>query len=198
MSRLYDWIARGTRGAQAAAAASNKGMLYWVTDESKLERSSGSAWESMSSSKVLQVANTQTGAVATGTTVIPFDNSIPQNTEGDQYMTLAFTPTNAGSKLKIEVVVFATVTTTPFIIVALFQDSVADALAASAAFNSLSGGGMTITFTHYMTAGSTSLMTFKVRIGPSSAATITFNGSAGGRIFGGVAASSITITEIGT
>jgi hypothetical protein len=48
MSRLYDWITRGTRGAQAAAATSNKGMLYWVTDESKLERSSGAAWEAMS------------------------------------------------------------------------------------------------------------------------------------------------------
>jgi hypothetical protein len=48
MSIFSDWIKRGTRGAQAAAALSNKGMLYWVTDESKLERSSGSVWESMS------------------------------------------------------------------------------------------------------------------------------------------------------
>lgn len=48
MSRLYDWITRGTRGAQSAAAAANKGMLYFVSDELKLERSSGSAWETMS------------------------------------------------------------------------------------------------------------------------------------------------------
>lgn len=49
MSRFYDWVTRGTRSGQAAAASSNKGMLYWVKDEGKLERSSGSAWEQMSS-----------------------------------------------------------------------------------------------------------------------------------------------------
>lgn len=48
MSMIYDWIVRGTRAAQTAAAVANKGMLYFVTDESKLERSSGSAWETMS------------------------------------------------------------------------------------------------------------------------------------------------------
>ena len=36
------------------------------------------AWKS---DKILQVVNTQDGAVATGTTVLPFDDSIPQNTE---------------------------------------------------------------------------------------------------------------------
>ncbi len=49
MSRLFDWVVRGTRAAQPASASSNKGMLYYVTDENRLERSSGSAWESMSS-----------------------------------------------------------------------------------------------------------------------------------------------------
>ena len=48
---------------------------------------------------------------------------------------------------------------------------------------------------HYMTAGSTSAITFKVRIGGSSC-TVTFNGQSGGRIFGGVSASSISVTEI--
>lgn len=48
MSFFYDWVKRGLRSAQPAAAASNKGMVYWVTDESKLERSSGSAWEAIS------------------------------------------------------------------------------------------------------------------------------------------------------
>lgn len=31
---------------------------------------------------VLQVVNTHSGAVATGTTVIPNDDTLPQNTEG--------------------------------------------------------------------------------------------------------------------
>lgn len=47
MSRFYDWVRRDTRANQPAAASSNNGMLYWVTNENKLERSSGSAWEAM-------------------------------------------------------------------------------------------------------------------------------------------------------
>lgn len=146
--------------------------------------------------KLVQVVNTETGAVSTGTTTIPFDNSIPQNTEGTEFMTLAITPTNAANILYIDVTVFVTVTSTPWMIVALFQDSTADAIATVATFNNLSTAGATITFRHKMTAGTTSSTTFKVRIGPSSAATITFNGQSGARIFGGVAASSITISEV--
>jgi hypothetical protein len=45
-------------------------------------------------------------------------------------------------------------------------------------------------------ASSTSATTFKVRIGPATAVTFTFNGYGGtNRLFGGVVASSITITE---
>jgi hypothetical protein len=47
-----------------------------------------------------------------------------------------------------------------------------------------------------MTAGTIIATTFKVRVGCSGAGTTTFNGVAGGRIFGGVMASSITITEV--
>lgn len=147
------------------------------------------------SGRVVQVVNTQTGAVATGSTTIPFDDTIPQNTEGTEFVTLPITPRSAANKLRIEVTVFCTVTSTPWIIVALFQDAVADALATIASFNNLSTAGMAITLVHTMDAGTTSATTFKVRIGPSSAATVTFNGQSGGRIFGGRAASSITITE---
>jgi len=47
-----------------------------------------------------------------------------------------------------------------------------------------------------MTAPSTGAHTFKVRVGNSTAVTFNFNGNNGGRLLGGVAASSITITEI--
>jgi len=46
-----------------------------------------------------------------------------------------------------------------------------------------------------MTAGTTSATTFKFRVGINSG-TFTFNGYSGGRKLGGVAASSMTITEI--
>lgn len=145
---------------------------------------------------VVQVVNTQTGAMATGTTVIPSDDTIPQNTEGDEYMTLAITPKAATNKLRIDVVFFGTVSVAGHLLVALFQDATANALAATEARVEAGGSMATVSFTYYMTAGTTSATTFKVRAGPSTAGTTTFNGTAGARRMGGVGASSITITEI--
>ncbi len=147
---------------------------------------------------IRQVVNTQSGAHASGTTAMPYDDTIPQNTEGDQYMTLAITPTSATNKLKIEVAVnFAHDGTPPIAItVALFQDSTASALAATSFNQSASSGSSPITFTHYMTAGTTSATTFKIRAGGNVGATLNFNGRSGARMMGGVMASSITITEI--
>lgn len=149
------------------------------------------------SGKLAQVVNTQTGAVATGTTAIPHDDTIPQNTEGDQYMSLAITPTSATNKLKIDVVLFAGATNaSQWMTAALFQDTTANALAAGMVFDATATAGLCIVFTHYMTAGTTSATTFKVRAGRDGAGTTTFNGQSGGRMLGGVLASSITISEI--
>lgn len=149
------------------------------------------------SGDVVQVVNTSTGAVATGTTIIPLDDTIPQNTEGDQYMSLAITPTSASNLLRIDVtVVAANSAAAYYLIAALFQDTTANALKVALHTLGAAAYPATITFSHYMTAGATSATTFKVRVGAHIAGTATFNGAAGGRYFGGTMASSITITEI--
>jgi hypothetical protein len=146
---------------------------------------------------VIQKVSVQDGEVATGTTAMPIDDTIPQNIEGDEYMTLAITPKDASNVLEIEVVfVFATAggQNTG---VALFQDTTADALAAVPSI-SIANEPTTISFKHRMTAGTTSLTTFKVRAGNATGGgpgTTTFNGLAAGRIFGGVMVSSIKITS---
>ena len=146
---------------------------------------------------VIQVVNTTTGAVATGTTTTPVDDTIPQNTEGTEFMTLAITPSNASNKLKIDVVFCASFPNNLPMVVALHQDSTADALRGVVQWNSYnSEQNGVVTFSHYMAAGTTSATTFKVRAGMSGAGTITFNGISAGRLLGGVMASSITITEI--
>jgi len=151
----------------------------------------------VASGGVVQVVNTQTGAAATGTTIMPLDDTIPQKTEGDEYMTLAITPTSATNKLRIDVVGFWSASIAAYITIGLFQDSANDALAATTAINgNTTFGGLTIALTYYMTAGTTSATTFKVRAGPSGVLTVTFNGRNGARHLGGVPASSITITEI--
>jgi hypothetical protein len=148
--------------------------------------------------KVVQVVNVMDGAVATGTTILPSppDNTIPQITEGDEYMTLAITPANASNKLKIEVVVIAGSSVAGWMGVALFQDATSDALGWNGAYDETATAFSSMPFTHYMTAGTVSSTTFRVRVGGKSAGTTTFNGQNGSRIAGGVASSSITITEI--
>jgi hypothetical protein len=147
---------------------------------------------------VAQVVNTQTGAVGSGTTVIPNDDTIPQNDEGVEFVTLAITPKNATSTLIIEVHINLSHSAGggAFAIVGLFQDTTANALAVMASEFPDATSPISLSFRHSMSAGTTSATTFKVRAGSSSAGTTTFNGVSGARKWGGALASSITITEI--
>lgn len=145
---------------------------------------------------VLQMVNVLSSAVSTGTTTTPNDDTIPQITEGFEVMTAAVTPKSATSKLKIEVVVNFATSVAGHVTAALFKDATANALAAAPVYVPTSNASLQAVFTHYMTAGSISAATFRVRIGCSNAGTVTFNGQAAARGMGGVMASSVTITEI--
>ena len=150
------------------------------------------------SGHVVQVVHVQDGEVASGTATCSYDDTIMQNTEGTEFMTLAITPTKATNKLKIDVFIHMNANTTSKIFtVGLFQDSTADALATQSQAQSLNNSPTPLSFTHLMTAGTTSSTTFKVRAAPDTSATITFNGRDGtNRRGGGTYASTITITEI--
>lgn len=178
------------------AVGTGANNLVQLDGDSKLPAVDGSQLTNLpSSGKIVQIVNTQTGAVATGTTLTPIDDTIPQKTEGDEYMSLAITPTSATNKLKIDiVVVFHCVRQITF---HLHQDDNNDAIAvASRDRGATSDEPNTIAFTHYMVAGTTSATTFKLRAGLQASDTMTFNGYNGNRMWAGECASSITITEI--
>jgi hypothetical protein len=146
---------------------------------------------------VQQVARSVTGAVSTGTTTIPVDDTIPQNTEGTEFMSVSITPKSSASTLAITVTFCCANSAADLVTAALFQDSTADALGAASVYIPLANMNTQITFRFFKTSATTSATTFKVRAGPSTTGTMTFNGSAGGRLFGGVFSSSIVIEEIG-
>jgi len=144
----------------------------------------------------VQVVSTDFSAVATGTTLLPFDDTIPQNTEGDQYMTQAITPKSASNHLLITANAWLSNSAGPNdISAALFQDSTANALAATDVTQSTNAYVMRAMIVHDMVAGTTSSTTFKIRAGGSGAGTTTFNGQGGARKFGGITLSNITIVE---
>ncbi len=172
------------------------------TNTRELASDSGSAWSwgaNVPVGTTLQTVGVIDSAVHTTTTAIPNDDTIPQNTEGGEAFTLAITPSNANNKLLIHAFCgcISNTENSRRLIIALFKDSVSDALAASwADFQADGTGEQGADLTHFMTAGSTSTITFKLRFGANSTGTTTFNGTGGARLMGGVMASGMTITEI--
>lgn len=162
-----------------------------IVRTNRFENTSGVAYGT-----VLQVANYTTSALNSSTSLIPGDDTIPQNTEGFEAMSLAFTPKSATNKLKITVISFYGCSANTGVTTALFQDSTANALAAVNTTIAAATGTGLATMIHYMTAGTTSTTTFKVRLGGNAASTTYLNGTSGARFYGGVASSSITIEEI--
>lgn len=112
------------------------------------------------------VATTSTPA-NTGT-AIPLDNTIPQNTEGAQAMSVTITPTSATSTLEITFVGFFSHSAGAHVTVALFQDSTANALTTTSTYINTAAVLSTIPLRYTMTAGTTSATTFKIRYGPPS------------------------------
>jgi len=145
---------------------------------------------------VAQIVTNTDGAVASGTTILPIDDTIPQNTEGDEYITQAITPTNASHRLIITAVLHLSAWANDSMGVALFQDSTAGALMGSIASLNAGIAMAPIVLRHEMAAGTTSLTTFKIRAGCNSANTTTLNGYRTGRYLGGVLLSSLTIQEV--
>lgn len=148
------------------------------------------------SGRPLQVVNLADGAYATGTTAIPNDDTIPQITEGTQFMSLAITPLQSTSLLRVDVVAYASVNSANVnMVTALFRDATTNALAVSSVDIATTSGLRCATITHWVSSGSTSATTFTVRIGNGGANAIYFNGGGGARKMGGVLSSTITITE---
>jgi uncharacterized protein DUF2793 len=144
----------------------------------------------------VQALRTATGAVASGSTGLPSDDTIPQNTEGDQYMSLAITPKHAGNVLRLRALgQVANGTSAAAETMALFQDSTANALAASMYQSPAANYLFSLFLEHLLKAGTTSSTTFKIRIG-GNAGTTTFNGQVTARLMGGVANSFLSIEEI--
>jgi hypothetical protein len=148
---------------------------------------------------VVQVSRTAPVATDSSTAQIPNDNSVPQNTEGHEFMALTHTPLSATNKLLIEVVLVGSIDIDPLddtatVTVALFRDAVVAALAAAGQLFTPAGSNQfTLSFSHYINvpAGLTPVM-LKVRAGGDhTRTTVNVNDKYGGR-----AASSITVTEI--
>ena len=154
----------------------------------------------MPAGSVLQVKNVTLGTIVTTSAAIPFDNTIPQIGEGAEAFTLSITPISATSKLSIRAYsgCMGCSTNNRQVILSLFKDTTANALTcALGGFQAAGTAEMAVDLTHFMTAGTTNAITFRVRFGANDSGSASLNGNpADGQRFGGVAATGMTIMEI--
>ncbi len=144
-------------------------------------------------------ARTNSTTVDSTSSVIPFDDTPPQNTEGKEYLTCAFTPRYATSLIEVEAFI-------PLIdgggsvnaILALFDGVSADAIAASRV--DMTGDADQPSFgivRAVVAAGSTSARTYALRYGSSEGNAIHIGeDNSGNDRFGTARVSSLTVKEI--
>lgn len=161
---------------------------------------SSSAYTAMPVGTVLQCVTGTYAANADLTTDLPFDDTIPQNTEGNEILTVSITPKSTTNRLRVHVSTsYGENSVDGYASFAVFKDTTADALFAHG-IEVLGGGtqmGFALSFHFEYVPGSVSSTTLKLRAG-SNTGTMRLNGTIGGRIFGGVAATVMTVTEIKT
>lgn len=127
---------------------------------------------------------TRTDQVTTNS-LIPDDNTIPQVTEGEEYLTITMTPASATTKLEIDVQF--SVLATAVVTVGLFRDGAANAIYATAV--SANTILQHLNFSYITDSTAAASTTFTVRFGADS------DPSTAGGSQGGVNTSSITVTE---
>ena len=136
------------------------------------------------------------GELNSGTGTIPIDDvAPPQNTEGNEWLTLDYTPKKIGNKLVINTNIFMGAAGGSPPVVAIFRDSVADAMGMGYGTSTTFGGSMReISAVAEFIVPSLDTITFKVR--GAVTGTTYFNGVAGSRVGGGVLNSFLEVEEI--
>ena len=156
---------------------------------------------------IIQVAYAELTTSGTGgNTPIPADNTIPQQTEGNEVLTCTITPKYSNSILYVESNCFVgeNNNVSDTIIAALFRDSTANAISTSF-FNAQPPGASPfggaesfnpIYLLSKVVAGSTASTTFKLRAGGNGGSTIRWNGANGSQFFNGTLITYIRIIEV--
>lgn len=132
---------------------------------------------------------------------IPYDDTIPQNTEGTQILTLTITPKSASNKILLRFQGFfasSGANGADAAIAALFRNSTVNAIGASAVGCDT---GVAESPAHLVleledSPGTTVATTYSLRVGASAAVSFRANGTSAARRFGGVAQCTLVAEEV--
>lgn len=173
---------------QSLGSGNNRIQVFRATGRALVETTTG----------IVQVLSASNSGVLDGSLSIPYDDTIPQQTEGLEVETLLLTPTAVGNLLIItcQSNISSDGTTSIVGSMALFNDSTANALASVSEIMSDTSATLPsqLNLRHIFTATDTIPTTFKIRVGPTSG-DFTVNGANGVRRMGGVYFTRIDIME---
>lgn len=143
---------------------------------------------------IVQETNVLNGTVATGTTTIPLDDTVPQVGEGNLYLTNVITPTSLCNHLRHRVDATFSHSAGTQLIMSMFRDGAANALAASVGI--CSTGASRYSMDHHEYISGVAATSYTMRAGSPTAGTTTFNGAGGAQYFATRLNSQYIITEI--
>lgn len=149
------------------------------------------------SGTVLQTISTFVDTVQTITDVVPFDNTIPQISEGAQILSLSITPHANSNKIYVTWYVAGSASSGSDVSIAVsfYQDSNVNALFTAASHaNANAVGECSGKFT--FSAGTTSSSSISMRVGVDSGTFYVNGDGSGTRLFGGALQATLTIQEI--
>ena len=141
-----------------------------ATDQVLTYSSSGTAaWaDPAGGGKVLQSVFYNTATQTDTNTAFPFDNTIPQISEGTEILSQAFTPESASSNIFIQAKINYGMSTNARIVIALFTSASTNALSITRTGLGGNWDEQGVTYVQWMLAsGSTSARTYSVRLGTS-------------------------------
>ena len=129
---------------------------------------------------------------------IPLDDTIPQNTEGVEILSVAIIPRFATSQILARFQGFGATIAGTELICALFRDAISNALAASSVFTEGASVGVRrpMHLEYLDSPATTSSITYKIRVGTNSGTAMRLNGSNTARLFGGAARATLVLQEI--
>lgn len=131
------------------------------------------------------------------TALIPNDDTLPQNTEGTQILSVSLTPKSTTNRIRLRFQgMFSSNTAPGTVAAAVFSSASASALRSTLATSPQVDYPQQIVLEHEYVPGTTAALTFTVRVGPISGVTIRMNGTSSARLFGGSLGATLVVEEI--
>lgn len=200
--------ALATCSSGASAPSTSYAYQLWAdsaTELLKQRNAANSAWITLLTlgknfqltAPVIDRAYAEYTANANLATQIPIDDTLPQNTEGTQILSVSLTPKSATNRVRLRFQGQVTSDTAAVnAIAAIFSSASVNALRAEFVSLATNGNGYVLCLEHEYVPGTTSALTYTVRVGPASAVNLRLNGNAVGRLLGGAIGATLIVEEI--